>query len=164
MLGVVSGLLRCFFVQCDGCDDPDKSQPSRLAVWPCDDGRIRYGAYLLAWLGALQEDLGPRSSRRAAADQGANGGSGSGSDEEAAGGRKAGGRAGRAAGRAAGAGPGRPKGGGGGGAEPGPPVDGAALRVDEWLLDVDENGVPLVKVRPPTVRMLMGGHVPVPAA
>jgi chromodomain-helicase-DNA-binding protein 1 len=31
------------------------------------------------------------------------------------------------------------------GAEPGPPVDGAALRVDEWLLDVDVNGRPVVK-------------------
>lgn len=28
------------------------------------------------------------------------------------------------------------------GAEPGPPIEGAALRVDEWLLDVDEEGRP----------------------
>ncbi|GAX85223.1 hypothetical protein CEUSTIGMA_g12643.t1 [Chlamydomonas eustigma] len=29
------------------------------------------------------------------------------------------------------------------GSEPGPPVEGALLRIDEWLLDVDEHGVPL---------------------
>jgi len=29
------------------------------------------------------------------------------------------------------------------GGEPGPPVDGAALRVDEWWMDVDEQGRPL---------------------
>lgn len=31
------------------------------------------------------------------------------------------------------------------GGEPGPPVDGALLRIDEWLLDVDEHGT-LLKV------------------
>lgn len=31
------------------------------------------------------------------------------------------------------------------GGEPGPPVDGAALRIDEWILDVDEQGLPLRK-------------------
>jgi hypothetical protein len=31
--------------------------------------------------------------------------------------------------------------------EPGPPVDGAALRVDEWLLDVGPDGRPLKQVR-----------------
>jgi hypothetical protein len=29
------------------------------------------------------------------------------------------------------------------GSEPGPPVEGALLRIDEWLMDVDERGVPL---------------------
>jgi chromodomain-helicase-DNA-binding protein 1 len=33
----------------------------------------------------------------------------------------------------------------GGSSEPGPPVEGAVLRVDEWLLDVDETGRPLPK-------------------
>jgi hypothetical protein len=38
----------------------------------------------------------------------------------------------------------------GGSSEPGPPVEGAVLRVDEWLLDVDETGRPLPKqVRSP---------------
>ena len=37
------------------------------------------------------------------------------------------------------------------GAEPGPPVDGAAVRVDEWLLDVDANGRPVVKNEEPPV-------------
>ncbi len=31
------------------------------------------------------------------------------------------------------------------GAEPGPAVDGASLRIDEWLLDVDETGRPVAK-------------------
>eukprot|EP00198_Chlamydomonas_reinhardtii_P013917 XP_001703254.1 chromodomain-helicase-DNA-binding protein [Chlamydomonas reinhardtii] len=29
--------------------------------------------------------------------------------------------------------------------EPGPPVDGAALRVDEWIVEVDDEGIPLIK-------------------
>lgn len=36
---------------------------------------------------------------------------------------------------------------GGVSSEPGPPVEGAVLRVDEWLLDVDESGRPAAKVR-----------------
>jgi hypothetical protein len=68
-------------------------------------------------------------------------------DEEGGGGH--GGRAGgaaaarrkRAAGRkAAGAVKKQLHAGGGGGGEPGPPIEGAALRVDEWQLDVDEEG------------------------
>jgi chromodomain-helicase-DNA-binding protein 1 len=43
--------------------------------------------------------------------------------------------------------------------EPGPPVEGAALRVDEWLWEVDETGRPLQgnKVRtPPRLSALTG--------
>ena len=32
------------------------------------------------------------------------------------------------------------------GSEPGPPVDGALLRIDEWILDVNEDGTPLLQV------------------
>ncbi|KAL6759847.1 SNF2 family N-terminal domain-containing protein [Haematococcus lacustris] len=32
-----------------------------------------------------------------------------------------------------------------GGSEPGPPVEGAALRIEEWSLDVDQEGLPLLR-------------------
>jgi chromodomain-helicase-DNA-binding protein 1 len=43
----------------------------------------------------------------------------------------------------------------GGSSEPGPPVEGAVLRVDEWLLDADETGRPL----PKQVRLCLGTSV-----
>ncbi len=32
------------------------------------------------------------------------------------------------------------------GSEPGPPVEGAGVRIEEWRLDVDEDGIPLAEV------------------
>ena len=96
-----------------------------------------------------QEELQPRAARRTqdqggAADSDEEGDGAAAGNGAAAGGRK-GGRGAR--GRAAAGGTARARtGSGAGGGEPGPPVDGAALRVDEWIVEVDDEGIPLIKV------------------
>ncbi|GIL73203.1 hypothetical protein Vretifemale_3383 [Volvox reticuliferus] len=94
-----------------------------------------------------EEDLLPRSARRVLAadsdDDNGDAPGGTGGPCSGSGPRKAGGvRGGRGGSRGGG---GRAKPGAATGSEPGPPVDGAALRVDEWIVEVDEEGIPLMK-------------------
>ncbi|KAJ9527500.1 hypothetical protein QJQ45_025767 [Haematococcus lacustris] len=45
-----------------------------------------------------------------------------------------------------------------GGSEPGPPVEGAALRIEEWSLDVDQEGLPLLRDLSPNPGAAAGGE------
>jgi hypothetical protein len=101
-------------------------------------------------------ELLPRAARLKPEERAALGLQGDSGDSEAEG-EEGGGSAGKKTGAAAGAKKARPRARAAvkrdaASGEPGPPVDGAALRVDEWLLDVGPDGRPLKQVRAEWVR------------